>query len=79
MPELSPNLSSNPDSGDDSSLGSARVSARGTPPPTPRWVKASGIIVAVLVGLFVILHLTGNSPVGMGGHAPLLQHWVQLP
>lgn len=27
----------------------------------PRWVKVSGIIVIVLVLVFVILHLTGNS------------------
>jgi hypothetical protein len=40
-------------------------------------VKVSAIIVIALVLLFVILHLTGNSPGGMGGHAPLLQHWVQ--
>ena len=49
---------------------------RGSPPSTPRWVKVSAIIVIVLVLLFVILHLTGNS---LGGHAPLIQHWVQQP
>ena len=32
---------------------------------TPRWVKVFGIIAIVVVLLFVILHLTGNSP---GGH-----------
>lgn len=41
---------------------------------TPRWVKMFGIVAAILVVLFVILHLTGN---GMGGHgasanAPIL-------
>ena len=38
------------------------------PPPypgTPRWVKVFGIIIAVLVAVFVITHLTGR---GMGGH-----------
>jgi hypothetical protein len=34
---------------------------------TPRWVKVSGIIGAVLVLLFVIRHLTGG---GLGGHIP---------
>ena len=44
---------------------------RGSPPSTPRWVKVSAIIVIVLVLLFVILHLTGNSLGGpMGGHIP---------
>ena len=41
-----------------------------TEPPrnkTPRWVKAFGIVAIGLVLLFVILHLTGNSP---GGHTP---------
>ncbi len=43
------------------------------PPPapgdesTPRWVKVLGIIAIVLIVLFVILHLTGNSP---RGHTP---------
>jgi hypothetical protein len=44
--------SSGSDTGDDTSR-------------TPRWVNAFGIIVAVLVALFVILHLTGHGP---GGH-----------
>lgn len=33
---------------------------------TPRWVKMLGITVVALLVLFVILHLTGNSP---GGYA----------
>ena len=37
-----------------------------TPPPTPRWVKLFGIILAVLVLIVVILHLSGN---GLGGHS----------
>lgn len=32
---------------------------------TPRWVKVSGIVVAVLAVVFAVLHLTGN---GMGRH-----------
>ncbi len=47
---------------------------RGSPPSTPRWVKVSGMIVAVLVLLFVILHLTGNSLGGPGSHMPPVQH-----
>lgn len=33
---------------------------------TPRWVKVFGIIGAVIVLLFVILHVAGR---GLGGHA----------
>jgi len=29
---------------------------------TPRWVKVFGIIAITLILLFVVLHLTGNSP-----------------
>jgi hypothetical protein len=36
---------------------------------TPRWVKVFGIIGIILVLLFVILHLTGNS-FGPGLHQP---------
>jgi hypothetical protein len=43
---------------------------RGSPPSAPRWVKVSAIIFAVLVLLFVILHLTGNSLGGPGSHMP---------
>jgi hypothetical protein len=32
----------------------------------PRWVKVSGILLALLVVAFVVLHLTGN---GLRGHA----------
>ena len=55
---------------------------RGSNPSTPRWVKISGIIVIVLVLLFAILHLTGNSPGGPGGHTPpssVTGHGVQQP
>lgn len=44
-------------------------SDRGSPLSTPRWVKVLGIIVIVLVLLFGILHLTGNS-LGPGDHIP---------
>jgi hypothetical protein len=52
---------------------------RGSPPGMPRWVKVSGIIVAVLVLLLVIVLLIsggGHGPRrhlsgGTGGHAPL--------
>ena len=35
-------------------------------PPTPRWVKAFGIIALILVVLFIILQLTGVA----GEHGP---------
>ncbi|MDQ6901045.1 MAG: hypothetical protein M3072_16370 [Candidatus Dormibacteraeota bacterium] len=38
---------------------------RGSPPSTPRWVYVFGIIAAVLVVLFIVLHVSGH---GMGGH-----------
>jgi hypothetical protein len=37
-----------------------------TPPPMPRWVKLSAVVVGALVLVFVILHLLG----GAGGHGP---------
>ena len=43
---------------------------RGSTYSTPRWVKVFGIIALVLVLLFVILHLTGNSLGGPGGMTP---------
>ena len=54
------------DAGDDTCAGPHR---RGT----PRWVYVFGIVAIVLVLLFVILHLTGNSLAGghrlpAGGH-----------
>jgi hypothetical protein len=41
-------------------------SDRSTPPPMPRWVKLSAVVVGVLVLVFVILHLLD----GAGGHGP---------
>lgn len=46
---------------------------------TPRWVKVFGIIIIVLVLLFGVLHLTGNSLGGPGGHTPPTEHGVQQP
>ena len=31
------------------------------PPGVPRWVKAFGIVLLILILAFVILHLTGNG------------------
>ncbi len=46
---------------------------------TPRWVKVFGIIALVLVLLFVILHITGKSLAGPGGHTLPIEHGVQRP
>lgn len=32
-----------------------------TPPPVPRWVLACGIIAAVLIVAFVLVHLAGGG------------------
>ena len=52
---------------------------RGSPPKTPRWVKVLGVIFIILVLVFVILHLTGNSLGGPGGHTPSIEYWLQQP
>jgi hypothetical protein len=52
------------------------------PPSTPRWVKVSGIIAAVVVVAIVVLALAGGEhgpgrhiPGGdNGGHTPPLEH-----
>ncbi|MBV1854296.1 hypothetical protein [Catellatospora tritici] len=36
-------------------------------PKTPRWVKVSALIAAVLVAAFLVVHLTGTVPTH-GGH-----------
>ncbi len=55
----------------DSSTDGDEGPDQGSPPKTPRWVKAFGVIVIVLVLLFVALHISGNSPFGgPGGHTP---------
>lgn len=41
--------------------------ARGPQQGTPRWVKGFMIAAAVLVAIFVIVHLAGG---GMGSHTP---------
>lgn len=49
---------------------------------TPRWVKVFGIIALVLVLMFIILHLTGNSLGGPGRHTPpsgVTEHGAQQP
>ncbi len=48
---------------------------RGPAPEMPRWVKLFGIIAIGLILLFVILHLTGNSP--FGDHMSSVQNWLQ--
>jgi hypothetical protein len=63
------------DTGEDAGV----TADRGSPPGMPRWVKVSGIIVAVLVLLVVIvLLISGGShgprrhaSSGAGGQAPL--------
>lgn len=49
------------------------------PPPTPRWVKVSGIIVIVLVLLVITMHLAG----GLGNHFPpsssVIEHGAPPP
>jgi hypothetical protein len=50
-------------------------SNRPSPPSTPRWVKVFGIIGVVLLSIFAILHLTGNSP--FGDHMATVQLWLQ--
>jgi hypothetical protein len=49
-----------PDTGEDAGV----AADHGSPPGMPRWVKVSGIIVAVLVLLVVIVMLIS------GGHGP---------
>lgn len=51
----------------DAPAGSSRGSSpRGTPPSAPRWVKASAIIVGVLILVVLILKFTGVG----GDHGP---------
>ena len=33
-----------------------------SPPATPRWVKALGVVLVVLFLTFIALHLTGHAP-----------------
>jgi hypothetical protein len=50
-------------------------SSRDSPPGTPRWVKAFGIILVVLLLAFVGLHLTGNAPTHLGSSG--MQHGIE--
>ena len=52
--------------------------AQDSPPGTPRWVKAFGIILVVLLLAVAGLHLTGNAPTHMPG-AGGPQHGLQAP
>ena len=49
-----------------------------SPPGTPRWVKALGIVLVVLLLAFAGLHLTGNVPNHMAG-ASDGAHGMQSP
>ena len=51
---------------------------RESSPSTPRWVKAFGIIVIVLILAFAGLHLTGNAPTHMPGSSTT-EHGIQTP
>jgi len=48
-----------------------------SPPRTPTWVKALGIVLVVLLLAFAGLHLTGNAPTHMGSGG--IEHGLQLP
>jgi hypothetical protein len=63
MAEPPPHPDSKGDTGYDTRVGRDRAS----PPGMPRWVKVSGIIIAVLVLVVVILAVTGVLP---GQHGP---------
>src|SRR5690242_9067041 len=57
---------------------SSLLPAEDSPPRTPTWVKALGIILVVLLLAFAGLHLTGNAPTHMTGPGGA-QHGLQLP
>jgi hypothetical protein len=46
---------------------------RPSPPRMPRWVKVSGIVVAVLVILVVLMMLLAGGGHGPGRHMPGIQ------
>ena len=37
----------------------SHATTSGSPPGMPRWLKVALIVVAVLVGLFLVLHVSG--------------------
>jgi hypothetical protein len=63
-----------PDASDETRIEPDRES----PPGTPRWVKALGIIAIVLILAFAGLHLTGNAPAHMPGSSTT-EHGMQAP
>ena len=50
-----------------------------SPPGTPRWVKAFGIVLVVLLLAFAGLHLTGNAPTHMPGSSGAQHGLGQTP
>jgi hypothetical protein len=52
--------------------------AHESPPGTPRWVKAFGIILIVLLLAFAGLHLTGHAPTHMPGSGGV-EHGMPAP
>jgi hypothetical protein len=66
------------DSGRAAARDSGRAAASDSPPGTPRWVKAFGIALVVLLLAFAGLHLTGHAPTHMPG-ASGAQHGMQSP
>jgi len=54
------------------------VAASESPPGTPRWVKAFGIILVVLLLALGGLHLSGNAPTHMPGSSGA-EHGMQAP
>jgi hypothetical protein len=69
-----PDSDSELDTGDHTGMGPDRES----PPATPRWVKAFGIIAIVLVLLFVGLHVSGNAPMHTMSFSGT-EHGMQAP
>jgi hypothetical protein len=61
MADFPPSSDAHADAGGDARLGPGDES----PERAPRWVRVSGIIAIVVVVLFVVLHVTGNS---LGSH-----------
>jgi hypothetical protein len=66
------------DTGFAAARDSGRAAASDSPPGTPRWVKAFGIALVVLLLAFAGLHLTGHAPTHMPG-ASGAQHGMQSP
>ncbi|MBI2906738.1 MAG: hypothetical protein HYX92_03660 [Chloroflexi bacterium] len=71
MADLAPRTGPNSDTGDELSHEPTTG--------TPRWVKVFAVAALALLVLFVILHLTGNSPGGPGRHIPLIERGAPQP